>query len=142
MMLPTLGLIVYREVGFPRIAPTLRIHVARAAAGGAVIDEDTGARAYLGPPDAIDDLSLMQLLGAVSEDESADGPKAFIADGMPGFLVAKLPAEPRTMNLRLELGDRDPIRFASVWKPAKLPPPTKPAPRKLRGRPRKQAEKV
>jgi hypothetical protein len=74
---------------------------------------------------------------------------------MPGLLVAKMPAEPRTMNLRLELGDRDPIRFASVWSPPKLPEqPVKQAARrrlvrgmasamtehrKTRGRPRKQS---
>jgi hypothetical protein len=143
MTSPALGLVVYREVGLPRIAPILRIHVARATAGGVVVDEDTGARAYLGPPDVVDDLGLMRMLGAVSEDEGPSGPKAFVAEGMPGFMVAKLPAEPRPMNLRLEFGDRDPVRFAVGWQPSKLPEPQpQPAPRKSRGRSRKQVESI
>jgi hypothetical protein len=139
MTSPPLGLSIYRETGFPVPAPILRVHVARATAGGAVIDEDTGARCYLSPPDGID-LAMMQMAAAMSEDTGPDGPKAYIASGTPGFLVALLPAEPRTMNLRLEFGDRDPIRFAAVWQPPKLPQPQPVAKRKSRGRPRKQTE--
>jgi hypothetical protein len=96
-----------------------------------VVDEDSGARYILGPPDGIDQ-AFMQATGAMSDDTGEAGPAAWIRDGMKGFRVARVPVDVHAgeARLRLELEGRDPVRFTSKWPPWKRPEPAPPAPPK------------
>jgi hypothetical protein len=116
----------------------LRVHVARAGEG-VVVDEDTGVRHVLGPPDGLDG-AFMQIAGFMSEDASDTGPAAWVADGLPGFYAAKVPVDHYAgqVQLRLEVDGREPVRFTPQW-PAWKRPEVRPAAKPKRAR---QARKV
>jgi hypothetical protein len=87
-----------------------------------VVDEGSGARYILGPPDG-HDRALMRATCDLSDDTSEAGPAAWSRDGMKGFKVARVPVDVDAgeARLRLELEGRDPVRFTSRWAPWKRP---------------------
>jgi hypothetical protein len=120
----TLGISTWCDFGgVPRSStpPYILVHLARAG-DGVVVDEDSGARYILGPPDGLDRASI-HATGAMSDDNGETGPAAWIRGGMKGFKVARVPVDVHAgeARLRLEIEGRDPIRLTSKWTPPKRP---------------------
>jgi hypothetical protein len=134
-MMTPIGLSTWTDFGGPFGSPTppcLRVHVARAG-DGTLVDEDTGARYFLGLPDGID-RTFMSLTGAMSDDTSEAGAAAWIAGGMRGFRAVRVPVDVSAgeAHLRLEIEGRDPIRFTSRWRKEKQPEPARAEPKRRR----------
>jgi hypothetical protein len=129
----TLGISVWND--FPVFSaglPHVRVHLTRAG-DGVVVDEDSGARYILGPPDWLDH-TLMRATCDLSDDRSEAGPAAWEKAGMQGFRVARVPVDEGAgqARLRIEVEGRDPIRVTSRWAASKRPEPQAAPPKRPR----------
>jgi hypothetical protein len=82
--------------------PHVRVHVAHAPGGAVLIDEDAGTRHSLGAPNGLDCAMMWT-----------------VADEIPAFRAARVPADPYAgkLRLRLEAAGVDPVRFRTHWEP-------------------------